>query len=319
MTKILLGCISLTIMSGAKSSDVAVYMPVRNAASWAATVSLPRGVHLIAADSGSTDDTVGILRQRGVRVLDPVTQRGRVENWNFCLSHFAKSDATWMRWLFAGDSLDEGSFTASLSAARQHPDVRMMVGGYHNCLGENACDKVLPVQEATRLTAEAALRRSVLDGNWFGPPLTLWLHRELVASGAYDLGRHEWAADFFAATSAAATGGCLVLPIVQGTFNAIERAFFQKHRNSPQARLESLAVRMEALLRLKANSAIDEEEAGAMWHRLEKEVWAGAFHAHVTEGQDPEFLGELKERFPVRLMTSILPNRLQRWVRMQRA
>jgi hypothetical protein len=294
------------------SFAVTVYTPVRDAEAWAASVSLPKSARWVVVDSGSTDDTVHVLRTRGVEVLETPEPRGRIANWRQCLEHFTQSKACWMRWLFAGDVLSDDSFPATLEAAAAFSSARLIVGGYVNDLGSGRVSTVLPVNETLWTASADSLWRSVAEGNWFGPPLALWLHRELVESGVYDFGHYEWAADFHAAHRAATEGGCLAVPVVQGTFHAPQRRFYQERQDSAQARLETLGVRLDALLQLKNCGEHPPEALDVLWRVLERQCWSGIFQSRVTNGAETDYLQELVDRVPMRLIGPILQSRARR-------
>lgn len=293
-------------------SQVAVYLPVRNAQEWARKGTLPESVRLVAVDSGSSDDTVKELRNRGVEVLEAGHPRGRIDNWRYCLDHFAESDAVWMRWLFAGDSLSAESTLTTAQMMAGFPDARMVVGGYINDFGHSTGDIVRPVTEPAWLSPTEALQRTILEGNWFGPPLAVWMHREVVTSRVYDFGRYEWAADFFAAHSVAAQHGCLAVPVIQGSFCVAHRQFFKAKERSAQARLETLAVRLDALMQLRAFPCQTPQTAEIQWEELELQCWVDTFQRCIVEEGKAEYLHELTERVSARMAAPVLLSRLKR-------
>ncbi len=132
-------------------SDVAVYIPVRNAQEWAASTSLPGGVEINAVDNCSSDQTAAILVKRGVSCVVNRENLGRVGNWAECVAGFVQSDKRWMKWLFSGDelssefasiigSIDEASLTSGFvlfdtmndSGKRQTPREYGLSYGYNS-------------------------------------------------------------------------------------------------------------------------------------------------------------------------------------------
>src|ERR1700675_4291873 len=88
------------------SSDIAVYIPIRNNVAWCRSVGLPHGLKFIAFDNASTDGSGDELRKRGIEVVSQTKDLGRVGNWAACVEDFLASGSSWMKWLFAGDVLD---------------------------------------------------------------------------------------------------------------------------------------------------------------------------------------------------------------------
>jgi hypothetical protein len=294
-----------------EEASLSLYLPVLNAEAWARTAVVEAGCRLVAVDSGSTDQTVAVLESKGWEVKRGGPARGRIENWRACLTHFLESGQAWMRWLFAGDELCVGSHALLAAALRHYPEAKMMIGGFVNRWGDVPPCEWRPTQQMGFLSPQDVLKRAAKEGNWMGPPLTLFLHRDLVSNGTYDFRDFEWAGDFQAAVAAAAAGGCVVMPELMGVFNGHQRQFFKARQDSAQARLETMAVRMAAVRQL-AQLGEPASSVEDLYRGIEKDCWTSSFQARITTAQDPDWLKELAMRFPVRMMGDVLWQRLRR-------
>jgi hypothetical protein len=292
--------------------SLCVYLPVLNAGTNVPGIGEGLAALHVAIDGGSTDNTIVQLIEKGWQVGSEARPRSRIENWRACLTHFLESDYTWMRWLFAGDELVPSSGHLLERALAEYPNAKLIVGGFMNRWKEGQGELYQPVDGMRFLQPQEVLRRSAVEGNWFGPPLTLFLHRDLVANGDYDFSDFEWAGDFHAAMSAAAVQGCVVLPDLMGVFNGHQRQFFQARKNSGQARLETLAVRLAAIRKLEKGG----EFTGSiedLYRVIEKDGWTLAFQQRITNEKDPDWIDELLARFPARLFSGLLLRRLRRF------
>ena len=289
--------------------SIVVYIPVFNSCEWASSVELPPGSDYIVFDNQSTDGTAEIFAKRGVKVIVAEGRNGRLDNWRACMMHFAQSGSEWMRWLFAGDTIKEGSSDYIREQLLTFPDTKILVGAFRNDLGEPKPQLVRAVDEARWISPVQACRRAASEGNWFGPPLTVCMHRDVVLSGKFQFGEFEWAADYYAAVSSTAELGCLAVPGEFGTFCGAHRKFFQTKKNSSQARIETQAVRFFAARRLLQLGGLQEEHDNLL-AKIEKDAWKECFQNLITLQRDPEYLQELAARTPVRLLLRMLPARL---------
>lgn len=283
---------------------IVVYVPVFNAEEWASTVILPPDGEYVIMDNGSTDSTVATFQGRDVNVLHNMGDPSRVGNWRACLDHFMKSEFRWMRWLFAGDAIEPGSCDVIRGWMKEYPEERVIVGAFRNDLGfSEAIER--PSTVAMRMSPCESSQRAAFLGNWFGPPLAVCIHREVIEKGVYQFGGLEWAADFHAIWQSSAHFSCLVLPDVFGTFCGPKRSFFQARRDSAQAVLETLAVRV-----LAAQQAFQlgarQEERDRLLCKIEMDAWCGIFQRQISKGQNPIFIAELSRRLPLYLLPRIL-------------
>jgi hypothetical protein len=227
---------------------ITVYIPVHNAAAWCQTLELWPGFRYVASDNASEDGSGELLRQKGVEVIAQPTNLGRVGNWEFCLQHFAASDAQWMKWLFTGDRLLPHAAAALERAIAQYPDVRLIFGAYTS------------VTPATRYTNYAFPETRVLSpveyftetvrrGNIFGAPVSHCYHREAVTSG-YTLGSRPWVADMQLCLSMGGRYRSLYLREVLGEFHHGQRLFRTQFINSVSAAVDEYLLRQETAARL---------------------------------------------------------------------
>jgi hypothetical protein len=230
-------------------SQVAVYIPVRNNVVWCEEVPLTKGLKWFASDNASTDGSGEALQKRGVEVRFQKSDLGRIGNWAACVQHFLDSEATWMKWLFAGDTLADDFAAVAERAIADCPEARMIVGDYvHDGPTIRSTVRLMP---STRLFTPIESLRMAAAGNWFHAPINQMFHRDALVGG-FDYGPFVWGADFYFCVNVASKVPVLYWPESFGTFHETSRAHFLRTGESIQALLEVSWVRQIAASRLNA-------------------------------------------------------------------
>jgi hypothetical protein len=229
--------------------QIVVYIPVRNNVAWCQEVPLPQGLKYVASDNASTDGSGEALQKRGVDVIFQETDIGRIGNWAACVQHFLASGATWMKWLFAGDTLADDFGAVAARAIAASPEARMIVGDYvHESPTVRSLARLMP---STRLFTPIESLRMAAAGNWFHAPINQMFHRDALVGGI-DYGPFVWGADFYFCVNVASKAPVLYWQESFGTFHEISRAHFLRTSESIQSLLEVYWVRQIAASRLKA-------------------------------------------------------------------
>jgi hypothetical protein len=240
-------------------TSIAVYMPVRNAEVWAENLVLVEGAHYVAFDSGSSDNTVAVLKSKGVEVHQHPEPIGRVENWNSCLQHFGQSQYDWMKWLFTGDELKADLVPKLQRAIQTFPEAGLIAAAYEVATndGQLLHRFIAPVSEVR--SSVDALMLSIGQGNWFGSPIGHAFRRDTVRYAS--LGTMPWVADWHLCQSVAARFPTLVLAELLGTFNMQARSFYSTQENKPYSHLQEWCIRYQAIDLLRSLGAAEGEAA----------------------------------------------------------
>lgn len=263
------------------SDDVraVVYVPVWNAASWCRDVVLLSDHDYVFLDNASSDETVQVLRERGLPVVENPGNLGRVGNWAACVRHFLASGRSWMRFWFAGDELLPASASAIARAIASDPEVRLVVSNIYLDRAEPGREFHDKSETAAEIQPMELCRLIAGSGNWFGPPLAWAIHRNALLDG-FDFGGLEWAADAWFMLGLASTHRVRYQPEPAGVFVSSARQHFARMRNSFRAALEDHLLRVRAaelLGQLSNNLGIQEElmakieddlVARLLWRRL---------------------------------------------------
>ena len=243
-------------------SEVAIAIPTYNNEQWVRSLQLLPGFSYIASDNASSDQTADCLVERGVQVFRQAENLGRIPNWQATVDRFLGSDATWLKWQFAGDTLySEGMQEATL-ALEKYPEVGLVVCLY-DFLQPNgqrvASHHFLPdsfMDGPRLLSSEEALGAVVEYGNWFGPPLGQFIHRRALEGHSGFEEQWPWAADMAFSCEIAKKFPVLFLPIKVGAFAIEDRKYFKQHVKSINAEWETLQVKQRALTYLKKNEPL---------------------------------------------------------------
>jgi len=250
------------------SPMVVVYIPIRNNVSWCRSVVFPRGLKFIAFDNASTDGSGDVLKRRGLEVVSHGADVGRVANWAACVEHFVASGAPWMKWLFAGDTLDLDFARTAERAISSEPRARIILGDYVHVAADGR-HRVRLFPSGRLVEPEEGLRLSAL-GNWFHAPINQMFHREAVADG-FDYGPFVWGADFYFCMTAASRVPTLYWPHNFGEFHAISRAHFLSAPTTAHSLFEGACIREIATARLKTIAHGDGDHH-ALSARIESDV-----------------------------------------------
>ncbi|NJK35067.1 MAG: glycosyltransferase family 2 protein [Oscillatoriales cyanobacterium SM2_2_1] len=227
---------------------ITVYIPLHNAAAWCQSLELWPGFRYVASDNGSEDGSGDILRQKGVEVITQPTNLGRIGNWDFCLQHFAASDALWMKWLFTGDRLLPHAATALERAITQYPNVRLIFGAYTAVTASTRYTNYA-FPETRLLSPVDYLTETVRRGNIFGAPVSHCYHREAV-TGGYTLGSRPWVADMQLCLSMGVRHPVLYLKEVLGEFHHGQRLYRSQFINSVSTAVDDYLLRQETTSQL---------------------------------------------------------------------
>lgn len=228
-----------------------VYIPLYNNAQWCKDLILQDGLKYIASDNCSTDGSGAILKSKGVEVITQDTNLGRVGNWDFCVNHFLRGPAAWMRWLFTGDEIMPGSLRQLQKALLFYPAAKIIVGQYYHV--ENNRETLMDAFPETRVVSpQESFYYAAEKGNVF-PFQAIFIHRDALADG-FDFGQRPFVADMQFSVSIAKRHAFVYLAEPVAKFNADARKYFLAHRYSPDSLVEGYCIRQELALEYKRSS-----------------------------------------------------------------
>lgn len=260
-----------------------VYLPVYNVASWAERFELPQGVKLIAADNASSDGTADILEKRGIEVIRHKENIGRVENWEFCLQHFVKSDATWIKLHMSGDSIAPDALAIWQNTLKNVPNAKFIATDWD--ISENGQTRPgRRVDKYLTISPIESVRRFAESGNWIGPPLNVFIHRELIETG-FNLGKLPFVADMQLFLHCAEMTPTVLAPGVIGCFNLSERRFHKAHCNDFESRCQDAIIRYNAARKYKHLSG-DESGFRLLISKIDAELTKTAIMRQFPANQE---------------------------------
>ncbi len=239
------------------TAPLGIYIPSYNNSAQVceSVASCPAGLPITISDNHSEPEHRRVLEGLRPRcdVVFHSANQGRVENWAFCVRHFVeqteRGGPVWMKWLFAGDTLTPDITRLLEQALRGYPTARLVIAEHD--MADETGRKRWRTLEGTQLTEPArALRLAAATGNWFGPPLAHFVHRDAVAPG-FDFGDLPWSADFRFCLTIAAAFPVLYLAQNVGVFHKRHRNYYAAHANSAQMVVEEAVVRIEAARQYK--------------------------------------------------------------------
>lgn len=87
-------------------------------------------------DAASDDHTVSAAEARGWHVVSCSQRTNRVDNWEFAVNHFIRSQADWCKWLFTGDHLCPHAHEMVEKAIKGAPEAKLIIFEYDIVVGE---------------------------------------------------------------------------------------------------------------------------------------------------------------------------------------
>jgi hypothetical protein len=224
--------------------------PVLNQAAWARTWRPEPGFRHLIVDNASDDGTAEILRERGADVIVNEQRLGRVENWSRAVRVFLESsDATWMKWVFAGDRLLPGAAGVLDRAIAAYPEAKLISATYQWKHPDGNVTPFRSLQETKLVLPGESLQRFVLQGNFLGGPIAIALHRDVLPT--LDFGLQPWVADWQASLEVARRHPVLYVDEQIGFFDASRGRYHRAHEGEPYTMLQDIGMRYMALAHLR--------------------------------------------------------------------
>jgi hypothetical protein len=226
------------------ASFVAV-TPAYNRAEWARGWRPEPGFRHLVVDNASTDGTAELLEAAGAEVVRQPRTIERVLNWRSALETFRdRTDATWMKWLFAGDELLPGAADTLRAAIDAHPEARLVVAEFLWRYPDGTTRNWRTVGETRLVEPAEAMRRACKD-NWFGGPIAHCVHRDAVEDAHF--GTQPWVADWQACLNIAKRHPVLYVAEPIGVLNLEHRLYHRAHENRLRSVVQDWTIRLEAL------------------------------------------------------------------------
>ena len=227
-----------------------VVTPVLNQAAWAATFEPEPGFRHLIVDNASDDGTADILQQRGADVVRETERVGRVDNWARAAKAFLeRTDAEWMKWVFAGDGLLPGAAGILDRALAAHRGIKLVSFQYDWRRADGVVVPFCSLPETRVVQPVESAERFAVQGNWLGGPVGLLLHRDVVAN--LEFGHHPFVSDWQASMQIALRHPVLYVagePI--GYFDQGRERYHNQHDRDVYTVVQDAAMRYQALMRL---------------------------------------------------------------------
>jgi hypothetical protein len=226
------------------ASFVAV-TPAYNRAEWARTWRPEPGFRHLVVDNASTDGTAELLEAAGAEVVRQPRTIERVLNWRSALETFRdRTDAAWMKWLFAGDELLPGASDTLQAAIAAHPEARLVIAEFLWRYPDGSTRNWRTVGE-TRIVQPAEAMRRACNDNWFGGPIAHCVHRDAVEDAHF--GIQPWVADWQACLNIAKRHPVLYVAEPIGVLNLEHRLYHRAHENRLRSVVQDWTIRLEAV------------------------------------------------------------------------
>jgi hypothetical protein len=187
-----------------------------------------------------------------VQVIRHERQLGRVGNWKFCVEHFRASDATWMKFLSAGDRHLPETLDVFRRAIHRFPDARFFMGQVYHV--RSAGRKLWKLtDQVVILPPVDAMEATARHGNIFHSLIAPLVHVDLVRDGA-SFGEDilSFCADLLYLMSVARRAPTYYLPEPVAEMMLEYRQTLQAKKNTLESCLE------EGLCRVRAADAVGE-------------------------------------------------------------
>jgi hypothetical protein len=224
--------------------------PVLNQAAWAQTFEPEPGFRHLVVDNASDDGTADLLAERGADVVREDERVGRVDNWRRAAKAFLeRTDADWMKWVFAGDGLLPGAANILDRALARHPDVKIVSLAYDWRRPDGVTARFCSLPETRIVLPVESAERFAVQGNWLGGPIALLLHRDVVEN--MEFGHHPFVGDWQASMEIALRTPVLYVndgPI--GFFDQTRDRYHNQHDQDVYTMVQDAAMRYQALVRL---------------------------------------------------------------------
>lgn len=200
---------------------ICVAVPLHNAESWLADLSLNPEYDYRFFDNASTDATREILESRGFAFVSSNQLLARPDSWIQAYKFACETDTDWIKPLFAGDSLASGLSKIEIS----DPEVGIILLSYK----VSARGNVARTARKWNITGDLARDISIY-GPFVGPPIAMMFSKSAILSAEQELLKFysEWLADFEIFEALAQKSKYIFIDKVAGIFHSSKRKTFIK-------------------------------------------------------------------------------------------
>ncbi|MDP1836167.1 MAG: hypothetical protein Q8K75_09635 [Chlamydiales bacterium] len=233
---------------------------------------------VMVVDNASEDGSVALARELlpQAQIITRAQRLSRVSSWQSVIDNFLTSNANWMKWLFAGDTLFAPAVHDIQNAIEAYPEARLVVCNYIAVEEAKRWQWRPPALTGTKLLhPQESMLMVAKYANWFGPPLAHCIHREALSEVTIPDG-FSWCADGAFCLAIASRYPVLYLDVNVGEFHVSKRRYFSAREGSPEAIFE------ESLLRLRALEFLQEHDSHA---DLMSSIQFDAFKRLVKRGE----------------------------------
>ena len=277
---------------------IAAYIPLYNNEEWSQKFRKIEGLHYVAIDNHSDDKSPEFLLRNNVEVVSNARNVGRLGNWEMCVNHFANSNHTWMKWLFAGDKLNSNAYHLLNSAIHEFSDARLVIAEYYIVDGSRRTHwKMFP--ETRMIDPQESMRLLAKRGNWFGSPIGHMVHKQALKCG-YSFGDLPWVADMFFCFNLAKKCPVLYLAESIGEFHVRERRYYSQKAKSLSSILQ------EGVIRYLAADVLLEMTGDRAEHKDLVEFIDAEFECRVLECSLLATSKHLLSKTPVKTLARVL-------------
>lgn len=213
---------------------------------------------ILIIDNRSVDNTMKIIQQfkrdfdkeNKIYVFSNKENIGRIRNWNECLEIFKKTYHPYLKFVFAGDTLENNYIETLTNVFQNNPGLGLVSSGYFVHYSGNKIRKKISFKKSMHFTPVNALKAFIKNDNWIGAPIACIISRKAVAGVKFS-NEIEWAADWKFYVDITKRFESFYINEPLSNFYVSKRKYFLEHNTDPVARAEQLLVKQYALQKLK--------------------------------------------------------------------
>ncbi len=256
--------------------DILIVTPIYNSISILQQCQYRVRPNHVFIDNASTDGTPEWLTANGHRVVRFNDHFDRIKSWKRCLDHFLEHEtATWMKWLFVGDTLHDDWELIFRDAYAHFPDVDFFSFEYTITSLDKQTLHWKIRDHSRQVDLSDVLRQVVREGNCFGAPIGHAFSKRILAKNI-ELGGLGWVADMRLCLELARRGRYAYIAQPIGTFNMQFRKYYKQNEAKLSSKFEEYFVRELALDYLE-----DVVDASAL--RTQLDQWIAKIVTHKSD------------------------------------
>ncbi|MBI2642467.1 MAG: glycosyltransferase, partial [Candidatus Wildermuthbacteria bacterium] len=204
---------------------------------------------VLVVDNHSTDQTARVVQQfknesdtQGkLTLVENQENLGRIGNWNKCLDIFKKTSHRYLKFVFAGDTLEGQCLERLRGIFDQHPRLGLAASGYFVHVSDSEVKEKVSFEQPRYFTPLEALRAFLRKGNWVGAPVSCMFSREAVLDRSFSE-KLGWVADWKFCVDTVSRHDSFYTPELLGRFYASQRKYYSRHKTDVRSSMQDFLM-----------------------------------------------------------------------------